>query len=455
MKLILLSGGSGKRLWPLSNESRSKQFLKVLENEVTNDYESMVQRVWRQLSNLNLTHSTVIATGVQQVDILHNQLNNQAKLVVEPERRDTFAAIALTASYLYTMEGTALDCVIGVLPVDPFVETQFFSKVKELEQVLNKTNADLGLIGITPTHPSSKYGYIVPSVSEQSQVMNVNHFKEKPDETTAKDLIINKGALWNSGVFAFKLEYIISLLVKMGLPIHYEELLKQYHTIPKNSFDYEVVEKANSIITLSYDGYWKDLGTWNTLTDEMGSHINGLGNMCSDSKNTHIINELDIPVTVLGIKNAVVVASPDGILVTDKQKSPHIKKYINSNSQEVRYRENHWGTFKTLEMINYDDYQVSTSRLTIFSEMNLNYQMNESYSEIHTVIRGEGELVLEGQVEYIQPGSTITIPEGVFYSIKADKDLELIVVRKGKDISHQGKRGPINSWNEIKRLVKV
>lgn len=130
MELILLSGGSGKRLWPLSNDSRSKQFLKVLPNNSNEELQSMVQRVWEQLEQTNLSASTVIATSKSQVDMIQNQLGNQVPLIIEPERRDTFPAIALAATYLYSVKGTNLEEVMAVLPVDPYVETSFLKKLK-------------------------------------------------------------------------------------------------------------------------------------------------------------------------------------------------------------------------------------------------------------------------------------------------------------------------------------
>ncbi len=125
MKLVLLSGGSGKRLWPLSNDARSKQFLKVLHNE-SGEKESMVQRVWRQLDSVGLAKDVIITTGKSQKEIVQRQLNHITEIIVEPERRDTFPAIALSAIYLYSIIGTPLNEVVAILPVDSYVENKFF-----------------------------------------------------------------------------------------------------------------------------------------------------------------------------------------------------------------------------------------------------------------------------------------------------------------------------------------
>lgn len=171
LNLVLLSGGSGKRLWPLSNDARSKQFLKVLEDK-NESLESMVQRVWNQLKNVGLAESSVIATSKSQVDMIHSQLSNEADLIVEPMRRDTFPAIALAASYIYSVKKASLDEVVAILPVDPYVDDAFFNRVKELERVVQESEAQLALIGVTPTYPSSKYGYIVPS-EKRKQVKRI------------------------------------------------------------------------------------------------------------------------------------------------------------------------------------------------------------------------------------------------------------------------------------------
>ncbi len=146
MKLVLLSGGSGKRLWPLSNDSRSKQFLRVLE-DAEGKSESMVQRVWRQLQNTGLGDDAYLATNRSQVEMIISQLGGDAPLIVEPERRDTFPAIALAAAYMYDVESLPLNTVITVLPVDPYVDEAFFQKIKQLEVCSARNGCEFGANG--------------------------------------------------------------------------------------------------------------------------------------------------------------------------------------------------------------------------------------------------------------------------------------------------------------------
>ncbi|GGK34166.1 mannose-1-phosphate guanylyltransferase [Caldalkalibacillus thermarum] len=451
MNVVLLSGGSGKRLWPLSNDSRSKQFLKVLDNG-KGELSSMVQRVWRQLKAVGLTQSAVIATSKAQVDMIHSQIGQEVPLIVEPERRDTFPAIALSAIYLYSVLGVSLQDTVVVLPVDPYVEDTFFEKVKELETIVQSTNAELALIGVQPTFPSEKYGYIVPKgKTNNGKYVAISHFKEKPKQEEAQKLI-EQGALWNCGVFSFKLDYIISMLVERGYPIQYDELLNQYDRLPKISFDYEVVEKAQNIVALPYDGYWKDLGTWNTLTEEMATNVIGKGIISEDSTNTHLINELDIPVAVIGMKNTVVAVSPDGILVTEKEASPRVKQLVEPLNNRPMYEERRWGWYRVLDYTKFPDgNEVLTKRIGVKAGKNLSYQYHHKRSEVWTIIRGEGEFALDGQIRRVQTGDVLEIPVGAKHAIKAKTDLEFIEVQSGSELIEEDIVRLLMTWEEIEQ----
>jgi mannose-1-phosphate guanylyltransferase len=452
LKLILLSGGSGKRLWPLSNDSRSKQFLKVLKNE-ENEMQSMVQRVWSQITALNMEADAVIATSKSQVDMINSQLGNDVPIIIEPERRDTFPAIALAASYLYSKEHVDLNEVVGVLPVDPYVENSFFERLLDLEKAINSSNADLGLMGVKPTYPSEKYGYIVPNVGiSTKQIIQVSHFKEKPSITDAEELL-KQNALWNCGVFAFKLDKIISLLDQKGLPVQYDVLVQQYASLPKISFDYEVVEKTENIIALPYNGSWKDLGTWNTLTEEMGTNILGKGNMGAECEQNHIINELDIPVSVLGLSNIIVAASPDGILVSEKEASPRVKELVGDWDQRPMYEERRWGWYRVLDHTKYaEGNEVLTKRIGITANKNLSYQYHNNRSEVWTIVKGEGIFVLDNEIRVVRVGDVLEIQPGQKHAIKAVTDLEFIEVQSGSELVEEDIVRIYMQWKEIEEV---
>lgn len=452
MKLILLSGGSGKRLWPLSNDTRSKQFLKVLENKME-DKISMVQRVWGQLNDVSLSNDAYIATSKIQREMIHSQLGMDVRIITEPERRDTFPAIALAATYLYSIESVDQDEVIVVLPVDPYVENQFFQRVKDLENIIKKSEADLALIGVKPTYPSSKYGYIVPS-NIKNDYVEVSHFTEKPTEENAS-FLIKANALWNCGVFAFKLSYLLDLLNEKNISLDYNALNSQYSDLEKISFDYEVVEKAKNIVALPYDGYWKDLGTWNTLTEEMATAQVGKGVISNDSTNSHLINELDIPITVLGLRDVVVAASPDGILVSDKASSPKIKDLIKDFNQPPMYEERIWGWSRTLDYSKYDnEEEMVTKRICIHEGKNSTYHYHKLRDEVWTIVKGEGELILDNNVTRVKAGDVVHLPSGKKHGVRAISNLEFIEVQTGSGISDQDVYRLAYDWKEILEYFK-
>ena len=301
MNIVLLSGGSGKRLWPLSNDIRSKQFIKIFPKE-DGTFESMVERVYRQIKKVDSDAVVTIATSKTQVSSIRNQLGDEVGLSVEPLRRDTFPAIALATSYLVDVMGVDPEESVVVCPVDPYVEDDYFYALKELSDQADKGEANLVLMGIEPTYPSEKYGYIIPESAEHTAT--VKTFKEKPTQEVAKEYIA-QGALWNGGVFAYKLKYVMERAHELIDFTDYQDLYEKYETLTKISFDYAVVEHEKKIQVQRFAGQWKDLGTWNTLTEAMEEKIVGKGVMNEACSDVHILNELDVPVLAMGLPDVV------------------------------------------------------------------------------------------------------------------------------------------------------
>jgi mannose-1-phosphate guanylyltransferase len=436
MNIILLSGGSGKRLWPLSNEIRSKQFLKLIKGE-NGEQESMVQRVYRQICSAGIDANIVVATGKVQIDSIKSQLGDKVDIVLEPERRDTFPAISLASSYLIYEKKMDPDEVVLVLPVDPYAELKYFDTLLKLEQVIKSGLANIALMGIKPTYPSAKYGYIVPNKEKHSEekYTYVERFQEKPTEDYAIELI-KKEAMWNGGVFAFKLGYLMEIIKKYIAFNSFEDVTNQYVNLPKISFDYEVVEKEASIAMVEYDGTWKDLGTWNTLTEVMEDKAIGKIIMADNCYNTHVINELDIPITVLGAKDMVIAASPDGILVSDKHQSSYLKQYVDNISQRPMYEERRWGEYKVLDYLSYDDGTISlTKHIHVKNGEMISYQSHKIRDEIWTIVDGTGDLILDGHIRNIRRGDVAYITKGMKHAIRATSDLRFIEVQIGLELS--------------------
>ena len=471
--IVLLSGGSGKRLWPLSNEVRSKQFLKVVRDG-DGRVESMLQRVHRQMQAAGLGDGVTVATGAAQVESIKGQLGEAVSIVVEPERRNTFPAIALSAAYLYFEKNCSLEETVVVLPVDPYVGEEYFRMLHKLDAAVQAGAADIVLMGVAPTYPSEKYGYIIPQDGRDekglarnipgnrgegkegifpgmcrkspdaadgedgAQLLPVLEFREKPDMQTAGELI-QKGGLWNCGVFALKLSYLMAIVRKAISCACYADVLRQYGEFEKTSFDYAVVEKAESVAVLSYHGEWKDLGTWNTLTEVMEEKPIGDVVVSEKCRNTHVINELSIPIVVMGAKDMIVAASPDGILVSDKEQSSYIKGYVENRDMRPMFEERSWGEYKVLDIAGGEDGTKSlTKRKKIREGERIAYQVHQNRAEVLTVLSGKCIITVNDRAHEAFAGDTYSVPAGVKHGVFAVTDTEVLEVQVGKELIKDG-----------------
>lgn len=432
MQIILLSGGSGKRLWPLSNDIRSKQFIKIFQTE-DGAYESMMQRMFRQFHKINADAEITIATSQSQVSSIRNQLGDFVEISVEPCRRDTFPAIALATAYLADMKKASLEEPVVVCPVDPFVEEDYFRMLKRLGEQAKKGEANLILAGIEPTYPSEKYGYIIPVNTDE--VSSVAMFQEKPDSKTAEGYI-RQGALWNGGIFAYKLSYMLQKAHELIDFADYQDLFSKYASLPKISFDYAVAEKEPNIQVIRFSGKWKDLGTWNTLTEAMGE--DRIGNVVMDETcmNVHAINEINIPILAMGLHDVVISASADGILVSDKERSSHMKPFVDKIHQQIMYAEKSWGSFRVLDV----EQESMTIKVTLNPGRKMNYHNHKNRDEIWIVISGIGQTVLDGITQEVHAGDVVAMQAGCCHTVIALTELKLIEVQLGKEISVHDKQ---------------
>lgn len=247
--------------------------------------------------------------------------------------------------------------------------------------------------------------------------------------------------MWNGGVFAFKLGYVLNRAHELIDFTDYNDLFNKYDTLNKISFDYAVVEHEPVIEVMRYNGTWKDLGTWNTLTEAMDSTNVGEAILNDTCDNVHVVNELNMPVLCMGLKDVVVSASPEGILVSDKEQSSYIKPYVESLDHTVMFAEKSWGSFRVID--------VSDDSLTIKVKLNpghsMNYHSHEYRDEVWTVISGNGRAVIDGKEQAITVGDVIKMPAGCKHTVIADDALSMIEVQIGKDISvHDKKKFELN-----------
>lgn len=429
MNIILLSGGSGKRLWPLSNDVRSKQFIKIFTGE-DGKRESMIQRMYRSIKRIDKDAKITIATSSSQVSELINQLGEGLNISVEPARRDTFPAIALATAYLHYVVGVPEGEAVVVCPVDPYVEDDYFEALEKLYKLAKEGDANLTLMGMEPTYPSEKYGYIMPV--SKDKVSKVSEFKEKPTEEKAKEYI-KQGALWNAGIFAYKIGYVLKRAHELIDFDDYYDLFGKYENVTKISFDYAVVEHESSIQVMRFSGEWKDLGTWNTLVEAMASNTLGDVTLNDKCENVKVVNALGTPIVCMGVKNLIVAASAEGILITSPEESSYIKPVVEKIDSGVKFAEETWGKYRVIN----DSDDSLTLKLTIRAGLQTPYQSHNDIDKIWTVISGKGTVIVKGESTPIQSGDTITIKAGSGYAAIAETDMKIIEIQifKGPSVS--------------------
>lgn len=432
MNIILLSGGSGKRLWPLSNDIRSKQFIKFFKKS-DGDFESMIERVYRQIYNIDKKASITISTNKTQSSSIKNQLGNNIDLCIEPDRRDTFPAIALSVSYLHDIKKIPKNEYVAICPIDPYVNDDYFQAIKELYTYSSENKLNLSLLGVDPSYPSEKYGYIIPSNIEY-EYSEVIAFKEKPTSKMAKEYISN-GALWNCGVFVVNIGYILDIIKNIIGYNNYDNLLQNYSTLEKISFDYAVVEQEKNLIVKKYIGDWKDIGTWNTLVSEMNDISLGKVIQNDTCDNINVLNELNLPIICMGLKDLVIATSSSGILISDKHQSSYIKPFVDILDDRVMFAEKSWGKY---EVINIENNSMII-KVTLNKNKHMNYHSHQNRDEIWTVIEGDGRVCLDGICKNITLGDVIYINKNTKHSVITSSSITLIEIQIGEDISIEDK----------------
>ncbi len=391
-------------------------------------YESMVQRVYRQITTVSPMASVTIATSKSQVSAIKNQLGEKVSICVEPCRRDTFPAIVLAAAYLHDELGVDANESVVVCPVDPYVDNTYYEAVKRLQELAELGDANITLMGVEPTYPSEKYGYIIPESGEK--VSRVREFKEKPDAEIAKKYI-EQNALWNAGIFAFKLDYLLKKAHGMIAFDDYRDLFGKYDSLEKISFDYAVVEKEPSIQVLRYGGSWKDVGTWNMMAEVMADTAKGNVILDETCENTNVINELNIPILCIGCNDMIIAASGDGILISDKERSASMKPYVEKIETEAMYAEKSWGTYTVIDV----QPGSMTVKVSMRAGQRMSYHMHNYREEVWTVVSGEGKAIVDGMEQILRAGDVITIAAGCKHTVDAITALDIVEVQLGDEIS--------------------
>lgn len=425
MYIILLAGGSGKRLWPLSNAIRSKQFLLAYPSEDGKDG-TMVSHVLHQIKLSNPDEKILVATNQKSAITLKALLNGDIEFCVEPEQRDTFPAITLALAYLHDVKGISDDEEIIICPVDVDTSQIFFDMFVELKKAISE-GPNIALIGIQPDYPSDQFAYVLPSCADNS--CSALWYHEKPSVEQARKYI-DQGALWSGGVYAFKLGYILEEAHKIIDFIGYTDLYNKYKTLKKRSFARTIAEKEDHIQIIRYRGEWSDLGNWEAFLKNKLHDKSEYVLIDSTCENLHVINELHIPALCIGCKEMIVAICAGGILISSVKDSTKIKPFVEKISQQIMFAEKSWGSFLVLDI----QKESLTIKISLLRGHHLNYHSHQQRDEIWVIISGTGKVVVDGRENDVQKGDVIKLPIGCKHNIYAKSNLKIIEFQLGKQI---------------------
>ncbi len=448
MKSIILAGGSGSRLWPLSRDEYPKQLLSFDENE------SLLQKTFKRLKAFSKPSDIVTITNIKHYQNIRLQLNKIDKdniVLGEPLGKNTAPAIASALEY-FKQTGTTDDIVL-IVPSDHLIKNiDGFNKTVEKGKVL----AEQGYIvtfGIKPSYPETGYGYIKIN-GKLSDGYKVEKFVEKPDSETAKKYLESGEYYWNGGIFMGKISTFLSEIQKYASDI-YKRLPEldfsndlvikylAYDKMPSISIDYAVMEKSDKIALVELLSDWNDLGSWQSLYNVKEKDSNGnvlTGKVVVDKvKNSFIYSQKEI-VAVSGLEDIILVETEDAIMACKKTESQNVKRlYEKLKAQSSDTTKLHktvyrpWGYFTCMN----SGKGYLTKTICVMPGEKLSVQSHEHRSEHWVVLEGRA-LVLKDDKQYnIDAGGSIDIPIGVKHSLQNpyDTELKIIEVQKGDYLS--------------------
>lgn len=429
MIIVLLSGGSGKKLWPLSNDIRSKQFIKLFKNE-QGEAVSMIQKVYQQIKEAFEDASIFVATSKSQASTVITQLGEDIKISCEPVRKGTFPAVVLAMELEKTIHEVNPDEIVMACPVDVFVEKDFFQWIKENLDTLKEN--EILMVGTRPTNVSDRYGYIVAETSETTS--KVKQLLEKPSMDEAEKLV-KSDALWSSGIYISKASYLTKLAHEKLDYVDYDDLFKEYKS--KQEYSLEMMaEECKDLYVLRSTETINDLGTWKSITRVMQENVIGKAALSDSCKNVSVINDINIPVYVNGLNDVIISSSQQGILVSKKDESIDIGNKLDSFNDTIMFADKSWGSLEVLDVAD----TSMTIKLHIMAGKQMSYHSHEHRDEMWTILSGKGKTIVDGMEQPVQAGDVITMDAGCRHTIIAEEDLDVIEIQRGNDISVSDKK---------------
>lgn len=357
MHILILAGGGGTRLWPLSREDFPKQFLHF------GDQQSLLQKSVNRFLHSPLTETISIATNAQYAPLVRQQLetidpDGKIHLIIEPARKNTAPAIAFAMKVLQTQLKVAEEAPILILPSDHLIEPQavFSSYLMQIAPLIQDDH--LVLFGIRPTKPETGYGYIQRGEPFDSVVHHVKRFVEKPDHKLAESYVASGEYLWNSGIFVLSIRLFWQKISQHAVQIkalmqgNLEEVISRFNEMPSISFDYAILEKCDDILVCQIPVIWSDVGCWDSVYDIMDKDENQnvkYGNIIDiDTKNSLIIGGKRL-ISIIGLEDVLIVETDDATFISKKGESQKVKNMVQELVKSSKKEPCSWGTLQLLD----------------------------------------------------------------------------------------------------------
>lgn len=442
---VVISGGYGERLWPVSRAEFPKPFIKM------QDGQSLIQKAFlRAAAQADVTEIITVTNSDYYFKTMNeystvNGNGIMTRFILEPAPRNTAPAIAMAAFYASAVYDE--DIMLLVLPADQLIENNaaFTRAIAEAKLLAEKNH--LVTFGITPTGPEIGYGYI-----ERGKGDSVNSFIEKPDSATAATYINNGSYLWNSGIFCFKAGVFLrelelhcpemAQLAKSAIPAdwtqatyNYVELEeKTFSAIPNISIDHAVMEKSKNIVVVACDIGWNDVGSWSAMSDMVDADGSGnrlVGTIYTHNSSNCYIQSDERVIAAVGVSDLIIIDTPDALLVTDRKQAQHVKQIVRQlkdhchpSSKEHRIVYRSWGSYTILE----ESVGFKIKRIEVLPKQKLSLQTHKHRSEHWVVVSGKATVQNDGEIFELLPSQSTYIRAGCKHCLQNNGNEMLVII---------------------------